>query len=138
MQPGNLLSRTAVLCSLVGYLRKGGTWVIITGLLDDAPLLARDSHPISSSHFPHHYQSYTAAIFAAVNFSLLARLTHWPVSHDKTKHLFAWIYFGSQPRGYSIDSVHVTVLVPFFLHVVPRNQQKTLKKSMRLDRKSVV
>lgn len=105
MQPGNLLSRTAALCSLGGYLGKGGTWVIITGLLDDdKPLLARDSHPISSSHSPHHYQSYSAAIFAAVNISLPARVTLWPVSHDKRKHLFAWIYFGSQPRGYSIDN----------------------------------
>lgn len=98
--------------------------VIITGLLDDEPLLARDSHPISSSQFPHHYQSYTAAIFAAVNFSLLASLTHWPVSHDKRKHLFAWIYFGSQPRGYSIDNVHVTVLVPFFCTYCPGTNRK--------------
>lgn len=52
MQPGNLLSRTAALCSLGGYLGKGGTWVIITGLLDeDEPLLARYSHPISALIF---------------------------------------------------------------------------------------
>lgn len=128
MQPGNLLSRTAALCSLGSYLGKGGTWVIITGLLDeDKPLLVRDSHPISSSHFPHHCRSYAAAIFAAVSFSLLARINLCPLSHVKCKHLFACIYFVSQPRVYSIDNVDVssavlcnrnavacTGLVPFF------------------------
>lgn len=54
MRPGNLLGRTAALCSLGRYFGSERTQDIITGLLDEKePLLPRVSHPISSSHFQH-------------------------------------------------------------------------------------